>query len=717
MVDRLSGQQIRLLILAVLVLPWLLWCLFIAWIVPAESSPDPTPAGGVVWTMTPARSGLVWTMTPDPRGTPRASKAGQPDGAGQLVVSPWLLPLCGGPVALGSLVIGVRQGWVSQLLALILAYFDRTERLRRGERRERARIVKQERRILSALAREIARSCCEVLTGVGFAYQYRNPGQRRKRFQTVQFSHAVIVGQEQLILRVGLIPMGKSRFSLFADAPGERGKPITNGKTVVSWYAYELYLALGRQVEFAFYEDIGILFMISLKQGISGVPRLVLWRDPDQERFSMMDGDPFDNGAGQMPPIRTSPETRLYIPVGLGRNRKVIRKDLKRLPHLIVSGTTGSGKSVFLNAMICTWLERNTPATLQLYLIDLKRVEFAPYLQLSLDDSQYELKRPSMVVNVVQDEDESVEVLEALNQEIVARQRLLDGVAIDIRGYNQQAYNDPNRRTLPYIVVVFDEVSMVMLNRRTKQAATRFIERTLAVGRAFGVHMVLCTQTIQSKIIGMLVTSNTPGKMIFRQATRTASINALGDQRGWRDLEQPGMGYFTDERGATDLVQAPLIQTSQRDQVIQAELDRMLDREQEPENLEDYSEILDWCLENLAGAMTQKPVEQQFRDRGMGMGAIRNWIKTQDNTAWVVGGAIYAQRPPPRDARYKGRWLILANLIFYPCEDIDQGDPGYWPIRVRENGADPGPGSSVVDEGGTDPDFDYQEYLKMTGDL
>lgn len=476
--------------------------------------------------------------------------------------------------------------------------------LLKQEKKQYQRQQKEEERKLSELAKYIANVSKETLTKVGYCHVIKNP-RGGQRVQTIQFTHAIVIGRELVILRLGRIPYMRTRYELFADGTNYSNEPSTlqNGRTVVSRYAAELYLALGRQVEISFYEDCGIFFQISLKQGISGVPKRVWWRDPENKEFSMMDGHPMEDGKGGMPDVKKNPETRYYIPVGMAKNRRIIRKDLRSLPHLIVSGTTGSGKTNFLNQMICSLLERNTPKTLRLYLIDLKMVEFAHYQQL-LDPTGV-----SMVATVARNEETAIDVLNLLYEEIVRRQNLLEGTSINIEGWNR---TNPHQR-LPYIVVIFDELSLVMLskNKEISQAASRLISKYLAIGRAFGCHMVLCTQAVSSRVVDLLTTANTPGKMIFKAANRQSSINSLGDQRAWTMLDNPGMGFFCDERGAEDMVQTAMILESQRDQVIQ----RVIGTPEE--TVTTIQDLCAYALENFDGAMVFNYIWQHFKDRDL----------------------------------------------------------------------------------------------------
>lgn len=675
---------------------------------PTRTPPTITrPPQGRIMTMTPvAESANQKSQISNRKSISMAGMLGK--GAG----------ICLGPLLLSAGFLGWRTGWIQKRMAMHAAGRTQAEKERRKMQRDHDRQEKRRKKMLVGIARGIARQTADVLTGVGYCHQYRNPGQRKKQVQTIMFSHAVVIGEEQVLLRVGRIPFLKSRWDLFANNPGGAAKPVSNGTAVVSWYAAELYLALERQVQVAFFEDVGIVFQVALKQGVAGVPKLVLWRDPEGKSFSMMDGDPWNEGKGSMPDEKHYPRTRLHIPIGMSRNRAILRQDMVNLPHLIVSGATGTGKSNFLNQMICTWLTRNTPQTLHLYLIDLKIMEFAPYLALSTEDQAH---MESMVVNVVQHEQEAVDELDTLYQEIERRQHTMAGVCIDIDGWNEISQDDPAMKPMPRIVVIFDELSIVMLSNNRKLASTgkRFLSKCLALGRASGVHMVLCTQTVSRQVVDLLITANTPGKMIFRQSTRTASINALGDGRAWTHLEQPGMGYFCDERGNEHIVQSPLIFEHQRDAVIETELARMEGRsgEEKPITIEDVAR---YAIENYGGKMRLRDMWSKFRGRI----SYNNLVKLMKsyyeiNLTLYPNGREYAILP---GAGNRPNMItctsiaVICDLGLWPEEIPTESDFDF--IEEPENGREPEP--EIIIDDRTDDEIDkmeweeYQEMIRMT---
>jgi len=705
----------------------------------ADPPPTPTFPAATIFSLSSnirySGGGVIMTMTPTPTKSAnqqisRSNNRG--DGNPNTPIPNTQYPIsnillygsiaCMLPTLAIGLFAGYRTGAIPKALAMLYARQAPDVKAHRRAEKEKKRLLKDHQRrererkkTLRSIAKSLARETQSVLAHVGYCHEYRDPGKRKKRIQPIQFSHAVIVGEEQVLLRVHRIPWKKSRWDLFSNAPGQGAKPVANGTTLVSWYATELYLALERQVQVSFFEDIGIMFQIALKQGVAGVPKLVMWRDPEGKGFSMLDGDPFNDGKGRMPDVGHYPRTRLQIPIGLGRNRMVLRQDMVSLPHLIVSGATGTGKSNFLNQMICTWLIRNTPNTLQLYLIDLKVMEFAPYLSLSIEDGAL---APSMIANVVQREQEAVDQLDALYKEIERRQRMMAGVCIDIDGWNELSLDDPSMHRLPRVVVVFDELSIVMLSENKKLASSgkRFLAKCLALGRASGVHMILCTQAVNRQVVNMLITANTPGKMIFRQVTRTASINALGDGRAWTHLEQPGMGYFCDERGGENLVQTPLIYEHQRDAVIESELARMEGRSAEPRELT-IEDVGRYALENYGGKMAHRDMWRQFRGR-IGHRALGNLIKAHYEKPLALYENWREYVILPSAGVGQATRITCVTMVHVPVSQphvsrnlTDEMHTESAIAEVSSNGRDDGHRDHDDDEDFDEDEF-YEEYLR-----
>ena len=542
----------------------------------------------------------------------------------------------------GSLAAALQFGWLGALLARYHAW--RTwrhspEAARRRELRAMARADRLEKKQLVRVARLLARHIITASVGVGFCHRYRTDrGLFGQKIQTMTFTHAVVIsGGTEVWYRLGRIPFNKTRWQLFTPTPSGGGHvQAEHAKPTVSWFCTELYLALARPVQIVFYEDVGIFLVVGLKQGIQGVPRLVLWDDPEGKQYSMMRGDPLADGKGAIPDYVKRPDTRYHMPIGMGRNQAVMFDSIVNIFHLLVAGTTGSGKSTFLNALLCTWLLRNSPKTLRLHLIDMKMTEFSPYYPLL--DCEH-----GMVDDIAVNEDDALAVLEWMEREVTRRMEMFaEAGCTTIDGW--RALGKP---PIPLRILVFDELSLVLLspNRDLRKKAQDVIARLLAVGRAQGVHMVLCTQAVNKEILSALVKANIPGRMIFRTAERNASIQAVGDGRAWTHLTQQGMAIYCSPWRGQSIVQAPMIEQRQRDEVIRTVLagDHVA-----PEIT--YADVALYALnefgrEDSTGTwapMRQTDMREAFKGQITQAGLDR-WMARYDDSEFVCNGYVVRQ--------------------------------------------------------------------------
>ncbi len=207
--------------------------------------------------------------------------------------------------------------------------------------------------------------------------------------------------------------------------------------------------------------------------------------------------------------------------LGLGRDIAGIPvfARLDSMPHLLVAGTTGSGKSVCLNALILSLLFRRTPEELRLLLIDPKRLELTPYDGI-----------PSLLCPVVTEPKHAVRMLEWLCGEMDRRYRLLHQVAVrNIEGYRQKFASskkpDEDLPNLPYIAVVVDELADLMLTQGADIEGP--ISRLAHMARAVGIHMILATQRPSVDVLTGVIKANFPARIAFQVASRIDSRTIL----------------------------------------------------------------------------------------------------------------------------------------------------------------------------------------------
>ena len=264
---------------------------------------------------------------------------------------------------------------------------------------------------------------------------------------------------------------------------------------------------------------------------------------------------------------RAFQESRAKLPMCLGCtvSNDVFIADLTKMPHLLVAGATGKGKSVGLNAIITSLLYKKGPSELKFVLVDPKRVEFSVYADL---EKYYFAKTPGEEKAIITDTDRVIKTLNCLVQEMEDRYRVFE----DVRVRNVADYNDMWRRELrevrdehgekkyhymPYIVGIIDEFSDMIMTAG-KEVETPLV-RIAQKARAVGIHMIIATQRPSSKVITGLIKGNFPGRITFAVAQRIDS-QIIIDRTGAQQLIGRGDMLFQIDGELTRL-QCPFVDT------------------------------------------------------------------------------------------------------------------------------------------------------------
>ncbi|KAA6499688.1 DNA translocase FtsK [Helicobacter pylori] len=213
--------------------------------------------------------------------------------------------------------------------------------------------------------------------------------------------------------------------------------------------------------------------------------------------------------------------------------------DLKKLPHLLIAGTTGSGKSVGVNAMILSLLYKNPPDQLKLVMIDPKMVEFSIYTDI-----------PHLLTPIITDPKKAIGALQSVAKEMERRYSLMSEYKVKtIDSYNEQAPNN-GVEAFPYLIVVIDELADLMM---TGGKEAEFpIARIAQMGRASGLHLIVATQRPSVDVVTGLIKTNLPSRVSFRVGTKIDSKVIL-DTDGAQSLLGRGDMLFTPP-GANGLV-------------------------------------------------------------------------------------------------------------------------------------------------------------------
>jgi S-DNA-T family DNA segregation ATPase FtsK/SpoIIIE len=215
-------------------------------------------------------------------------------------------------------------------------------------------------------------------------------------------------------------------------------------------------------------------------------------------------------------------KSKLAFGLGKDISGKPIVADLTKMPHLLIAGATGSGKSVCINTILMSLIMRTTPEDLRLILIDPKRVELAGYNDL-----------PHLIGQVVTDPDTALETMYWAVKEMERRYELLQDARVrDIIGYNEKSNIDEDMENLPYIVIIVDEFAdLIMTSGKDIELP---ITRLAQMARAVGIHLILATQRPSIKVITGIIKANFPARIAFQVSSRVDSrviLDMIGAER------------------------------------------------------------------------------------------------------------------------------------------------------------------------------------------
>jgi len=230
-------------------------------------------------------------------------------------------------------------------------------------------------------------------------------------------------------------------------------------------------------------------------------------------------------------------KSNLSLPLGIDVSGEIILADLKKMPHLLVAGATGSGKSVSLNSMLLSLVYQNSPRDLRILLVDPKRVEFTHYNGI-----------PHLLTPVVSEVDKTVNLLRWTIAEMERRFRLFEQVGSrNIESYNEKfskggtAENGTYHEKIPYIALVIDELADLMAQASNEVEAA--IVRLAQLARATGIHLIVATQRPSVDVITGLIKANITSRIAFSVASQVDSRTIL-DQGGAEKLLSNGDMLF-----------------------------------------------------------------------------------------------------------------------------------------------------------------------------
>ncbi|HEU5423424.1 MAG TPA: DNA translocase FtsK 4TM domain-containing protein, partial [Nitrolancea sp.] len=211
--------------------------------------------------------------------------------------------------------------------------------------------------------------------------------------------------------------------------------------------------------------------------------------------------------------------SKARVPLALGRdvNGDYVVADLARMPHLLIAGSTGSGKSVAINSIIATFLLTRQPEELQMVLVDPKMVELVGYNGV-----------PHLKCPVVTEMDKVVGTLRLVVKEMEDRYQRFSSLGVrNIDGYKLKRQDDPSLEELPYLIVIIDELADLMMT--TPEEVETLLVRLAQMARATGIHLLIATQRPSVDVLTGLIKTNIPARIAF-------AVTSLTDSRVILDL-------------------------------------------------------------------------------------------------------------------------------------------------------------------------------------
>ena len=285
----------------------------------------------------------------------------------------------------------------------------------------------------------------------------------------------------------------------------------------------------------------------------------------------------------------------IRLPIALGKNIQGIPVvgDLASMPHLLIAGTTGSGKSVCINTIILSLLYRHTPDKCKFILIDPKMLELSTYEGI-----------PHLLCPVITEAKKAASVLGWVVKEMENRYRLMTKEGVR----NIDSYNAKHSLAMPYIVVVVDEMSDLMLV--AGKEIENYIQKLSQMARAAGIHIIMATQRPSVDVITGTIKANFPTRISFQVTSKIDSRTILGEQGAEQLLGKGDMLYMSSANRIVR-IHAPFVSDNEIEKV-----NNYLRSQAEPDYIDEILSFVDEkeTVENLSGANDKDELYQAALD-------------------------------------------------------------------------------------------------------
>ncbi len=242
-------------------------------------------------------------------------------------------------------------------------------------------------------------------------------------------------------------------------------------------------------------------------------------------------------------------EIKLPIALGKSISGEPITSDLSLMPHLLIAGTTGSGKSVCINTIILSLIYKHTPDICKFILIDPKMLELSTYEGI-----------PHLLCPVITEAKKAASVLGWVVKEMESRYRLMTKVGVR----NIDGYNEKHKVKMPYIVVIVDEMSDLMLV--AGKEIENYIQKLSQMARAAGIHIIMATQRPSVDVITGTIKANFPTRISFQVTSKIDSRTILGEQGAEQLLGKGDMLYMSSANRITR-IHAPYVSETEIEKI------------------------------------------------------------------------------------------------------------------------------------------------------
>jgi S-DNA-T family DNA segregation ATPase FtsK/SpoIIIE len=246
-------------------------------------------------------------------------------------------------------------------------------------------------------------------------------------------------------------------------------------------------------------------------------------------------------------------KSKLAMPLGKGAGGETAAADLAKMPHLLIAGATGSGKTVFINSIICSFLFYNTPDDIKFIMIDPKRVELVNYNDI-----------PQLITPVVVDTEKAVIALRWLVNEMDQRyKRFAQAGARNIDSYNK---NLPPGQAMPFIILVIDELADLMMTAfgEVEQNLCRLAQ----LSRATGIHLIVATQRPSVDVITGLIKANFPTRISFSLTSQIDSRTILDTPGAEKLLGRGDMLFMPTDASKPKRLQGPFLTDPEIERIV-----------------------------------------------------------------------------------------------------------------------------------------------------